>query len=254
MKQLARLAAIAIIAISTVTIAKAQEKTTKNDRESVRATIYLSGGTQYIDTKGINSELKTTGYGSLSNMNYLIGGGADVTIYNRWIIGAEWDKNNNTSSTINPILLMRAEMSGSRTMVRFGYNAVHRKNFNFFPEIGFGGNLIKFNTKSLYSDSIANCFSQILTSNDGNMATYTNSFANIGVGIDFTVSDSEYSQSGCRIGIRAGYQIAFSHSWSNNSGNITGPNINPSMFYAKLTVGFTSEFKHKNNAPVANDM
>ena len=247
MKRLTRLAAIAIIAILTASMAMAQETAPKNDRESVRTTIYLSGGMQYIKAKAVNNELTGVGYSKFSDINYLTGFGIDVTIYNRWIIGAEWDKNNNTATAVNSNLSMRAQMSGSRTMIRFGYNVVHRDKFNFFPEIGIGGNLIKFNTKSFYPDYIASNFSQIFTTNDGNMATYTNSFVNIGVGFDFTISDSEYSRSGCRIGIRAGYQGVLSHSWSNNSSNIEGPRINPNMFYMKLTIGFTTEFKHKSN-------
>ncbi|MBO7133791.1 MAG: hypothetical protein J6W06_06525 [Bacteroidales bacterium] len=251
-----RIIILAIISIFASGIAKAQEQTiepTKNDRESVRTTMSLSGGMQYIDTKGINNDLANAGYGYFSNINYLLGIGVDVTIYDRWIIGAEWDKNNNTTSTINPNLSMKAEMSGSRTMIRFGYNVVHNNFFNLFPEIGFGGNLIKFSTKSLTPDSIATNFPQILQSNDGNMVNYTNSFANIGLGIDFTISDSGNAQSGCRVGIRAGYQIAFSHSWSNNSTNIDGPKISPNMFYIKLTVGFTTKYNHKNDNPNTAD-
>jgi len=244
MKRIFKFAAIALISILASSMSMAQEQDSKGEHESIRTTIYLSGGMQYMNAKGINEDLKTAGYGYFSDINYIIGVGADVTIYDRWIIGAEWDRVSNVNSTINPTLSMRAEMSGSRTMIRFGYNVVHKNKFNFFPELGFGGNLIKFDTKSALIDSVTNSFSQILVSNNGNMATYTNSFANIGVGIDFTISDSENSQSGCRIGLRAGYQIAFSKSWSNNGNNITGPQVNPNMFYVKLTVGFTTKYNN----------
>ena len=250
MKRIFRFVSTIIIAtfVSFGVTAQEQNQSKKTDRESVRTTMALSGGMQYINAKGINSDLAAAGFGYFSNINYLIGIGVDVTIYDRWIIGAEWDKNNNTTSTINPTLSMSAEMNGSRTMIRFGYNAIHNDIFNLFPEIGFGGNLIKFSTKSQRPDSIANSFSQILQSNDGNMATYTNSFANIGLGIDFTISDYGNSQSGCRIGLRAGYQFAFSNSWNNSSNNITGPKISPNMFYIKVTIGFTSKYKHKNTS------
>ena len=100
MKRLTRLATIAIIAILTASMAMAQETAPKNDRESVRTTIYLSGGMQYIKAKAVNNELTGVGYSKFSDINYLTGFGIDVTIYNRWIIGAEWDKNNNTATAV----------------------------------------------------------------------------------------------------------------------------------------------------------
>ena len=241
MKRLFRFAAVLFAAISLTTLALAQEPTEKkNTHEGVGITAYLSGGGQYMNLDNLNDELKSINYSQFSNFNYLTGIGVEAAIYNRWIIGVEWDHCKNTASSINADLKLKAEMSGSRTMIRFGYNAVHKEKFNFFPEIGFGGNLINMKTHNVSLDSTSMSFTQAFQTNDGNKITYTNSFINIGAGIDFTIKDGENAKSGCRIGLRAGYMISVSRSWRNSLQDITGPNINPNMFYLKLTIGFST--------------
>ncbi len=228
------------MALSLTSMAMAQETENNTTRENVSVTAYVSCGTQYINLGNLNNELRSISYSSFSNFNVLTGLGADVAIFNRWIIGVEWDHCKNTASSINTDLMLKADMSGSRTMIRFGYNAIHREKFNFFPEIGFGGNLINLKTHNVSLDSTSMNFSQAFQTNDGNKITYTNSFINVGAGIDFTIRDGEDAKGGCRIGLRCGYMIGVSKSWRNSLQDITGPNINPNMFYLKLTLGFTT--------------
>ncbi len=238
MKKVIGILMLSLAFFSTISTAKAQPEKEENN-ENVTITAYLSGGTQYINVGRMNDALNSINFSSFSNFNYLTGIGADVAIFNRWIIGGEWDHCKNMSSSYNGNLKLAGEMVGSRTMIRFGYNVIHKENFNLFPEIGFGGNLIHFNTYNVSLDSTELNFTEVFQTTDCNTITYSNSFINIGIGVDFTIKDGENAKGGCRIGLRGGYMAGLSKSWRNNIQNINGPNIAQNMFYVKLTVGFS---------------
>ncbi|MCF0206331.1 MAG: hypothetical protein HUK15_02780 [Bacteroidales bacterium] len=242
MEKFVKIAAISAVLVFLGLNVFAQEPEKKQNNSGVATTIYASAGVQYLNCNGLNKELNGMNYTDLSDFSYLTGLGFDISIYNHWVIGAEWDRCKNFDVSHNTTTMMKAEFNGSRTMIRFGYNVLNNPKISLVPEIGFGGFLMNLKKQSYVADTVISTLSQTFARNSGNSVAFSNSFFDIGIGFNYIVSDNDNDRNGCRLGLRAGYLIGMSNSWHNNLNDaIIGPKMNPNMFYVKLTVGFISQ-------------
>jgi len=222
---------IIVFAISIATFAQNDTKTSN---------VYAGGGMGYFifgtgqfDFKNLNKELWLNGYPEINENFISFGGGGHFQI-KRFILGGEGQgflaskAANDNFSTYG---------TGGYGFFNFGLAIYQKKRFSSYALLGLGGGGysidISENGNADFNNIMAGNFKQIHLTSGGFLMNFS-------LGTDFFVSGNANDDGvgGISIGLRFGYTLALSNSWSTENQSVSNmPSSQMSGPFIKLLIG-----------------
>ena len=236
-----------LIAVSTATA----QDTSGVEVRSRMIEVMSSGGYMRNDYSSLNHYLQSKGYRGVSeNMSfYSLGVTPNVK---RFIMSYELLLYSSPKQS-NPGNL-EMNMSGWGSQLTFGYQAVKKAKFRFYP---YAGIVSTYTGLKMQEDNsaITNMDNVLSTPKNNATITFTNYALNLGVKADFMFnrrSDIECPQISryMALGLRTGYYLPFAYSskseYNGNTVIHNSPNVGMKGFYVQMVIGFGRKIKEMN--------
>jgi hypothetical protein len=173
---------------------------------------YSMFGRSIVDLGDLNSKLESSGYPSMSENFFSVGGGGHSIINNKWIVGGEGHTLLGEEATHEAY---KQSLTGGYGFFDLGYILFSLKDLRLYPLLGLGGGGMNLRIKEdIASVSLDNILEDPLR---GVEITTGGFLMNLGGGIDylFTFGKDEKARGGMFLGIRAGYTIStFKGKWT----------------------------------------